>query len=94
MEPLTASQIKHFALQLKPSELKAARWLLGWTAQEFADNAKVHITSVQQVERGSRRHGKIAMQMVKTLNTHGVCFMEGDKYIWIRGPEDHSVRVP
>ena len=60
---------------INSSQLRAARALLGWSAQELADHAGVHLSTVQRFERceGPVR-GNIATlhAVLDTLHENGI----------------------
>lgn len=62
-----------FMTDLTPEAMRAARAILHWTLRDLAANAGVALSTVHQIESGSRDAQKAtASKIVDTFRAHGV----------------------
>src|SRR5208282_1509346 len=62
---------------VSPSQLKAARALLGWSQRDLAQRAGVALSTLADFERGSREPIQNNLQaMVMSLEKEGISFSE------------------
>lgn len=67
--------------KLIPAQIRAARGLVGWPARILADQAGVHITTVQRIERARgvlRGSNKTLEKIRRALEGAGVVFVGDD----------------
>ncbi len=67
--------------KLIPAQIRAARGLVGWPARILAEQAGVHITTVQRIERAReiiRGSNRTLEKIRRALETAGVVFV-GDE---------------
>jgi transcriptional regulator with XRE-family HTH domain len=60
-------------------QCRAARGLLGWTQQQLAQEARVGIVTVHQVEAGGTEPRRATLDVIRrAFETAGVEFIEGN----------------
>ncbi len=70
-----------------PSQIRAARAMLGWSAQDLADHANVHVTTVQRMENhdGPARGTVTTLEKIMcALETEGVEFISDKGWKGVR----------
>jgi transcriptional regulator with XRE-family HTH domain len=60
-------------------QIRAARSLLGWTAQDLAERAGVHRNTVVRVETGAVKHGHTTDRVIEALRRAGIEFTDATK---------------
>jgi transcriptional regulator with XRE-family HTH domain len=58
------------------AQLRAARSLLNWTVRDLAEKAGVHRNTITRAETEATGQGHAVAQMVRTLESAGVIFVE------------------
>ena len=58
------------------AQLRAARSLLNWTVRDLAEKAGVHRNTITRAETEATTPGHAVAQMVLTLESAGVIFVE------------------
>ncbi|MGO9770424.1 MAG: helix-turn-helix domain-containing protein [Roseiarcus sp.] len=58
------------------AQLRAARSLLNWTVRELSEKAGVHRNTITRAETDATAHGHAVAQVVRTLESAGVIFVE------------------
>jgi transcriptional regulator with XRE-family HTH domain len=61
---------------VRSAQLRAARSLLNWTVRDLAEKAGVHRNTISRAETEETEHGHAVAQMVRTLESAGVIFVE------------------
>ena len=66
---------------LTSGQMRAARAFLGWTARELAERSKVHVTTIQRIERGTgpaRANSETIWRVQSVLESAGIAFNTND----------------
>jgi hypothetical protein len=58
------------------AQLRAARSLLNWTVRDLSEKAAVHRNTITRAETDATAHGHAVAQVVRTLESAGVIFVE------------------
>jgi transcriptional regulator with XRE-family HTH domain len=58
------------------AQLRAARSLLNWTVRDLSEKADVHRNTITRAETDATAHGHAVAQVVRTLESAGVIFVE------------------
>jgi transcriptional regulator with XRE-family HTH domain len=61
------------------AQLRAARSILNWTVRDLAEKAGVHRNTVTRAETDETAHGHAVAQMIRTLESAGVEFTNGER---------------
>lgn len=65
-------------MQLQPTQVRAARAILGWSQECLADRSGVGITTVRQVENGYEPRKSTSSNLQEALEKAGLEFMENE----------------
>jgi transcriptional regulator with XRE-family HTH domain len=64
---------------LKPAHIRAARFLLGWTAGQLAEASMVGESTIRRFEtQGGRLHARTERDLRRALTDAGIRFDEGE----------------
>jgi transcriptional regulator with XRE-family HTH domain len=64
-------------MEIRGSQIRAARALLGWTARDLAGAAQVHVATIQRFETGSHVVPVVKNAIIAALQAQGVEFVDG-----------------
>ena len=71
--------------ELLPSQVKAARALLGWTQQDLANRSKIGVSTVADFERSERTPVANNLSAIRTtLEQAGIVFIAGSAFLGSR----------
>jgi transcriptional regulator with XRE-family HTH domain len=82
------------AAMITPAQCRAARALLDWTQQYLADQARVGIVTVRQLEAGVSEPRRATLEVIRgALEAAGVEFIDGNGSgpgVRLRRPNRHG----
>lgn len=70
---------KFKSTELTPEQIRAARQLVGWRAEDLADKSGIHVVTIRRTEIGQTDlKPETAERIVKTFEKAGVVFLGND----------------
>ena len=73
---LKRSESRYSVRMISPAQCRAARGLLDWTQQKLADEARVGVVTIRQLESGAVAPRRATLEVVqRALETAGVQFI-------------------
>ena len=68
---------------IEPSQIRAARALLGWHQEELAQRARIGLATIQRLERARdgalMAHVSTVMKIIKCFEEAGIAFVRADQ---------------